>query len=88
MKKLFLGMLFFAGTTAALAQMEKQNNQQGAIQDKMEQEPQPSAQMTQERNARIEAQRLENLRVAKRAEKRAAKKQAKQAAAGEKTVKL
>lgn len=85
-------MLFFVGTTAALAQMEKQNNQQGAIQDKMEQEPQPSAQMTQERNARIEAQRLENLRVAKRAEKRAekraAKKQAKQAAAGEKTVKL
>lgn len=88
MKNLFLGLLFLAGTTMALAQVEKQDDQQEVIQDKIEQEPQPSAQMTQERNTRIEAQRLENERVAKRAEKRAAKKkQAKQSAVREKTVK-
>ncbi|WP_309613906.1 hypothetical protein [Flavobacterium sp.] len=80
MKKLFLGVLFFAGTTMALAQVEKQDDQQEAIHDKIEQESQPSAQVTQERNTRIEAQRIENEKAAKRAEKKVAKKLAREKA--------
>ncbi len=79
MKNLFLGMLFFAGTTMALAQADKQDDQQEVIQDKMEQEPLPPAQVRQERSARIEAQRIENERVVKKAEKKVAKRQAKRA---------
>ena len=80
MKKLFLALLFFAGTAMALAQAEKQDDRQEVDQDKIQQEPQRTSQLQLERAARIEAQRLENERVAKKAVKRAARKAAKEKA--------
>lgn len=79
MKKLFLAMLFFAGTTITLAQVDKQEDRQENDQDKIQQEPQRPAQLNLERTTRIEAERIQNEKNAKRAAKKLAKKNAKHA---------
>jgi hypothetical protein len=79
MKKLLFALLFFAGTTVAMAQVDKVDDQQENVQDKIQQEPQRPAQIDMERNARIEAQRIENERVAAKKAKKLAKANAKAA---------
>ena len=87
MKKLVLSLLFLAGTTVAMAQVDKVDDQQENIQDKIQQEPQLPAQLDMERNARIEAQRQENEKAAAKKARKLAKAQAKQAAVVRDSVK-
>ncbi len=79
MKKLLFALLFFAGTTVAMAQVDKVDDHQENDQDKIQQEPQRPAQIDMERNARIDAQRIENERVATKKAKKLAKANAKAA---------
>jgi len=78
MKKLFLAILFFGGTIAALAQAEKIDDRQETDQDRLQQEPQRPAQIDVDRRTRIEAQRIQNERAEKRRAKKLARKKAKQ----------
>lgn len=80
MKKLFLAILFFATTTIAFAQAEKQDERQEVDLDKIQQEPQQPAQMDMERSARVVAQRLQNEKTAAKAAKRKARKLAREKA--------
>jgi hypothetical protein len=80
MKKIFLALLFFATTTIALAQVEKQDDRQEVDLDKIQQEPQRPAQIAQERAVRVEAQRLQNEKTATKAAKKKARKSAREKA--------
>ena len=68
MKTAFLVILLFVGITMATAQVEKQEEHQENILDKIEQEPPQPSQITVERASRIEAKRTQD---EKKAEKRA-----------------
>ena len=70
MKKLFLTCVFLASTVMAIAQVEKQDDRQENDQDRIQQEPQRPTQVDQERQARIDAQRAYNEKVAKKAVKK------------------
>lgn len=78
MKKIFLAILFFATTTIALAQAEKQDDRQEVDLDKMQQEPQQPTQVNLERAVRIEAQRVQNEKAAAKAAKKRARKLARE----------
>lgn len=56
MKKLWIAMLFFVGTTIAFGQTEKQDDHQENDQDKIDQQPQAPDQVLQERRAKVAAQ--------------------------------
>lgn len=60
MKKIFIAVAFFAGIGFASAQIDKDDNPQADIQDKIQQEPPRSTEIQQERAARIDAQRKKN----------------------------
>ncbi|WP_396146473.1 hypothetical protein [Flavobacterium sp.] len=71
MKKAMLMILLFAGISFSSAQVEKQDDRQENILDKIEQEPQRPTQVRLERASKIEAQRIH---AEKKDEKRAEKK--------------
>ncbi len=78
MKKIFLALLFFAGTTLALAQVDKVDDRQETDQDKIQQEPLLPAQINLERNSRIEMQRIQNEKAATKRAKKIAREKAKE----------
>ncbi len=78
MKKLFLALLFFAGTTVALSQVDKVDDRQETDQDKIQQEPLLPAQINLERNTRIETQRIQNEKSATKRAKKLAREKAKE----------
>jgi len=87
MKKLFLTILFFAGTMVTLAQVEKVDDRQETDQDKIQQEPQSNAQIDLERRTRIEQQRTQNETAAKKTAKKLARKKARQEGVSREPVK-
>lgn len=80
MKKAMLVILFFAGITFSSAQVEKQDDRQENILDKIEQEPQRPTQVRLERSAKIEAQRIQDEKKAEKKAKRLARKLAREKA--------
>ncbi|TPD70441.1 hypothetical protein [Flavobacterium microcysteis] len=60
MKKIFIAVAFFAGIGFASAQIDKDDNPQADIQDKIQQEPPRSTEIQQERAAKIDAERKKN----------------------------
>jgi hypothetical protein len=80
MKKIVLALLFFATTTIAFAQVEKQDDRQEIDLDKIQQEPQQPVQIAQERAVRVEAQRLQNEKTATKTAKKKARKLAREKA--------
>jgi hypothetical protein len=78
MKKLMIILFFLASTTFVTAQVDRTTENDESIQDKIQQEPPSPAQANLERNARIEMQRLENEKIAKKREKKLARKLAKE----------
>ena len=73
MKKLLVLLFFVAGTSISLAQVEKLDSRQESDQDRIQQQPQLPAQVNMERNARIEAQRIQNEKDARKKAKKLAK---------------
>jgi hypothetical protein len=73
MKKLWIAMLFFAGTTIALGQVERQDDRQENDQDKIDQQPQSPDQVLQERRARVEAQSVQYEKESKQRDAQQAK---------------
>jgi hypothetical protein len=78
MKKLMIILFFLASTTFVTAQVDRTTENDESIQDKIQQEPPVPAQTNLERNARIEMQRLENEKMAKKKERKLARKLAKE----------
>jgi hypothetical protein len=76
MKNIYYALLFFATTTIAFAQVEKQDDRQEVDLDKIQQEPQRPAQVIMERAAKLEAVRLQNEKVLTKAAKKRARKEA------------
>ncbi|MEZ0006552.1 hypothetical protein ABH942_001922 [Flavobacterium sp. 28YEA47A] len=60
MKKIFIAIAFFAGIGFASAQVDRDDNPQADIQDKIQQEPPRSTEIQQERAARIDAEKKKN----------------------------
>jgi len=80
MKKAMLVILLFAGISFSSAQVEKDDDRQETILDKIEQEPQLPSQVTLERSAKIEAQRIQDEKRAEKKAKRLARKLAREKA--------
>ena len=78
MKKLMIILFFLASTTFVTAQVDRTIENDESIQDKIQQEPPVPAQTNLERNTRIEMQRLENEKIAKKKERKLARKLAKE----------
>ncbi len=73
MKKLFLAILFFAGSSLTYSQVEKLEDRQEQDQDKMQQLPDRPAQLDLERRILKDAQRNETEKKAKIRAERSAK---------------
>lgn len=77
MKRLFLALLCFAGTTVAMAHMDKEEHQK-AIQDNIQLPPKPlpppRPASLERRRAQLDAKRDADVRAAKRGIHRAARK--------------
>ncbi len=80
MKKAMLMLLLFAGISFSSAQVEKDDDRQENILDKIEQEPQRPAQVAFERDSRFEAKRIYNEKKAEKKAKRVAKRLARKLA--------
>jgi len=78
MKKVMLVILLFAGITMSSAQVEKQDDRQERIQDKIEQEPLPSTEVRVELASKIEAKRIHDEKIAEKKAKKLARKQARE----------
>ncbi|KAB1157747.1 hypothetical protein [Flavobacterium luteum] len=76
MKTAFLVILLFLGITMATAQVEKLDDHQEIILDKIDQEPQQPSQISVERASRIEAKRTQDEKKAEKRAKKIARKQA------------
>ncbi len=76
MKTAFLVIFLFLGITMATAQVEKQDDRQENILDKIDQEPQQPSQITVERASRIEAKRTQDEKKAEKKAKKIARIQA------------
>ncbi len=73
MKKIFIAIAFFAGIGFASAQVDKDDNPQADIQDKIQQEPPRSTETQVERAAKIDSEKKkndENLKAEKEAKEK------------------
>jgi hypothetical protein len=73
MKKVLLSLLFVTSSTVAFAQIEKRDDPQEIDQDKIQQEPQRPSQLEIERSIRIDGQRQQNEKRARKIAKRKSK---------------